>query len=404
MSSGHPVIRPGPLALSVNLDNTRMYLFDGKGRLVHTHRDGTPFRRSLDNRLLEQQLRQFHCGTLRTERELAPADRDAFYAQLQEELADVRAALRRRRAIVEGGPWAQTIACQWLDRALAWKCESLEADGKRFRQIYRYPVVFLPPERQLSVVLQLTEGCVHNRCSLSGLLSNRPFRVKGPAEFQRHAWEVRDFLGEDPLRRGIFLADADALVLPVPRLREYLSTARAFFPWAVEGAGGGFYSFLDDVYTWGKGWPDHWGELASQGLRRVYLGVGTGDRDLLQSMARPASPVDLRELVAHLHANGIAVGVLVTAGLGGDPWAAAHTESTVELIRCLGLRRGDFLHIADVEPPPAAHQEDPDDSIGGKIASPLQVVAQMRAFCQAALGPSVSHPRVSMSSLTGFRY
>ena len=95
---------------------------------------------------------------------------------------------------------------------------ALDEDAARFRSIYT-PVAILPPDQYLAVVVQATEGCSWNRCTFCDFYRQQPFRIKGDGEFRSHVGDVVSFFGTAiGLRRSIFLADANALVIAQDRL------------------------------------------------------------------------------------------------------------------------------------------------------------------------------------------
>ena len=103
-----------------------------------------------------------------------------------------------------------------------WDWAALQADARRFGEIYR-PVSILPPDQYLALVVQATEGCSYNQCTFCDFYRDRPFRVKSADELRAHIAAVQAFFGPAlGLRKSLFLADANALVVPMPRLRAWL--------------------------------------------------------------------------------------------------------------------------------------------------------------------------------------
>lgn len=304
-------VRPGPLTLALNVAQRRFYAFDGKGRLFFARQEGISFRRTPDNRLLALAKVCQPGETTRWERELTPAERRAFMVGLRAEVALARLAVTRGKATMGTGPADSAAAEAWLDRALAWDESALAEDAATFRSLFPQPVMVLPPDRRLDVVVQLTQGCPDGHTCSCPFYQYRGFSIRPPAEFAAHAQAVRMFLGDDPLRRGVFLADANALALSQPTLRSCLEVVRNTFPAAFTGSGAGVSTFVDA----GAGFHllrDRWSELARLGLRRVYVGVilaaGHGQGALVAADAVP-------DLVAQLHAAGIRVGMVVMGRL-----------------------------------------------------------------------------------------
>ncbi len=78
--------------------------------------------------------------------------------------------------------------------------------------------IFRPPSEANSLILQITIGCSHNKCSFCSMYKNEKFKV-------RNLEEIFEDLEESKLyyRRinRIFLADGDALCLKIETLKKY---------------------------------------------------------------------------------------------------------------------------------------------------------------------------------------
>jgi hypothetical protein len=283
---------------------------------------GRNYRRGLDNRVLQK--RSGPDGG-RQRRWLAPAEAERLLLDSYALAAAVAAAL--------GEP--QLAVLQGWDRA------RLAADAAHFARVYR-PVSILPPDQYLALVLQATEGCSYNRCTFCDFYRGRPFRIKPPAEFHEHIAAVRDFFGPAiALRKSLFLADANALVAPMPRLRGWLDVIEAerILPQA------GIYSFMD-AFDVDRKTAAEWAELAGRGLRRVYIGMESGSDNLLRFVRKPGAAADVIEAAALLKAAGVAVSVIVMTGIGGDRLADAHTYGTITALNAMPLGAGDIVYFS----------------------------------------------------------
>jgi radical SAM superfamily enzyme YgiQ (UPF0313 family) len=193
-------------------------------------------------------------------------------------------------------------------------------------------------------VLQATEGCSWNRCTFCGFYRDRPFRILSPDEFRTHCAEVRAFYGEGiSLRRDIFLADANALVVPQARLRALLEVAQEFF--GLPGSPRPVFSFIS-AFDVGRKSAEEWATLVELGLRRAYIGLETGDDALLTFLNKPGSAQDAIDAVRALRAGGVSVGVIVMAGIGGDRFAGSHVRHTVKALRAMELGAGDLVYLS----------------------------------------------------------
>lgn len=356
-------VRPWAVNLLLN-GEAPSFTFDPLGRLHAAFVGGINYRRSLDNRVLGK----WREGQRRQRRWLDPGEAKA--------LVDTAYGLAQRTASQAGlAPPAVRAALHRLSR---WDWEALEADALRFAQIYT-PVGILPPDQYLALVLQATHGCSHNACTFCTFYRHIPFRIKSPEEFRRHVAAVVDFFGPAlAMRRSIFLADANALVIPMPRLlalwdvlAEALGSDGGGEPTgegpetggappvaagrsisaAVGAQGFGLqglpvFAFIDAFHVERKSVAD-WQALAARGLRRVYIGMESGHDPLLRWLNKPGDAGDVLDAVRQLKAAGLQVSVIVMLGVGGERYAAGHVEDTVRLLNAMPLGRGDIVYFSD---------------------------------------------------------
>jgi len=348
----------------VGLDATTLFTYDRRGRLIGAFAEGANFRRGLDNRVLMKW--QEGNPPRRARRELHGPEKECVLAMAQAAAQTALTAAERGNATItaEGAelPLLPAEDADVLRLAAALGPAELEADRDAFYRIYR-PVPILPPDKYLAVVLQATEGCSYNRCSFCTFYRGTPFRVKDAQEFREHVRAVKQFLGPAiGLRRAAFLGDANALVAPHQHLVQLMQVVAGEFMLAPRGmdlrgrqlrawmaahpeALDGVYSFLD-VFNSRRMTASEFAELAELGLRRVYIGLETGDKRLLKFLRKPGMPDDAVRVVRDLKAAGVAAGVIVMAGIGGREYAQEHVERTSEVLRAMELGVGDLVYFS----------------------------------------------------------
>ena len=87
--------------------------------------------------------------------------------------------------------------------------------------------VYRPPSEAYSLIIQVTIGCAHNKCTFCSMFKDKRFRIRKVSEV------LEDF---DSARRHyrrvdrIFLADGDALVLQNKDLLVILDYIKNLFP------------------------------------------------------------------------------------------------------------------------------------------------------------------------------
>lgn len=328
--------------LTVSIDDPSradVLSYDLAGRLWTAFLDGIAYRRGLDGRML---ARWRDPGQERSRVWLTPDEAlniesrayhniETLYQAVQSGDANLNLAL----------PDEGHIAFQ---RVIAFDEKRSLADAQRYYEIYQ-PIGILPPDQYMAVVLQATEGCSFNTCTFCSFYKNRPFRIKPPGEFRQHAQAVKDFLGEGlSLRRTIFLGDANALVVPMPRLLPLIETVHEIYD--VESLGG-VYAFLDGFSGEKKSAQDY-AELNKRGLKRVYIGLESGSMELLRFLKKPGMPDDAVQAVNAMKAGGVAVGVIVLLGVGGHQFAEEHIQETIRVLNAMHLDDDDILYFSNL--------------------------------------------------------
>ena len=79
--------------------------------------------------------------------------------------------------------------------------------------------VYRPPSEARSLIIQVTVGCAHNRCTFCNMYRVKKFRVRTKEEIMKDLDECRDYYG--PYVSRIFFADGDALVVKTELLRAF---------------------------------------------------------------------------------------------------------------------------------------------------------------------------------------
>jgi radical SAM superfamily enzyme YgiQ (UPF0313 family) len=417
----HLLINVRREATSVLVDSSLALNYDREGRLTGAWMDGRNYRRSLDNRVIEKQEGPQPGLSYRVRRELKHDEAQGFLAQTYRMVAEYRESL--------SNPATQTVsavsACddqavrEALDRIVECDPERLEHDRELFNLIYK-PINILPPDQYLALVLQATEGCSYNHCAFCGFYRDRTFRIKDLDEFKRHIRDVRSFFGGAlSYRKSIFLADANALIIPRDQLLPIFDAINGEFelhPRGIDHATlkqwevhhpihfEGIYSFIDAFTTRRKTVRD-FAELGERGLRRVYIGLESGDAELLKFLGKPNSPDDVEQLACHVKAGGVALGLVILAGAGGERFADQHVRRTAELVRAMPLDSNDLVYFSELVDYPGSEY-----SVRAREAEirPLSIeeiehqMAQMRAGFQFA--NKEGSPKVSYYDIREFIY
>lgn len=230
----------------------------------------------------------------------------------------------------------------YLNKILTMDYDALDGSAKEFSDIY-LPISILPPDQYMSLVLQLTEGCNYNQCTFCNFYKDRPFKIKSLDEFDNHIQSVKSFFGNGiNLRKSIFLADANSISVPQIRLVDSLKLIKNKLTQFKN-----IYSFVD-VYTGIKKSAKDYKELKAFGLKRVYLGVESGNNDLMLFLNKKQFNKDIIKLTQDLKTGGINVGIIFLIGAGGEHFAEKHLNDSMELLKDLPLSKGDIIYLSEL--------------------------------------------------------
>ena len=321
-----------------------IYAFDHAGRFFTAWRENRLYRRALDGRVMEKHTDRRGRHPVKHRRFLDAGERSAL---VNDAAAAARVTLRALRDGTAELLWAlpepsdRSRADRMVAAAAGFDAEAAEADRQQFEAVYT-PVSILPPDRYLALVVQITEGCHWNRCTFCSFYRDRAFRVKPLADLTAHLEAIMAFFGEGlTLRRGVFLGDANALLLPAADLGPRLDLVTRCLPEHTQDVS----AFIDVFTGHHKGAAD-FEALRARGLRRIYMGVETGDDGLLAFLNKPQNAAEAAELVRSVKAAGLAVGVIAMAGIGGRAYWRRHVEATLDVLGRMALGTGDLVYVS----------------------------------------------------------
>ncbi len=183
--------------------------------------------------------------------------------------------------------------------------------------------IIRPPSEAYSLLLQVTVGCSHNKCTFCPSFKDKQFRIKSLEEI------VEDL--EFASRRirqvdKLFLCDGDALIIPQKRLIEILDAIRAHLP----GIGRiGTYANAKSLL---RKSVEELGALKARGLGIIYLGIETGNEELLQKIQKGATYNQIVEAGRRVKEAGITLSVTVLLGIGGVEKSMEHARDTARIL------------------------------------------------------------------------
>jgi len=183
-------------------------------------------------------------------------------------------------------------------------------------------IVIRPPSEAGSLILQVTLGCSHNRCTFCPTYKGRRFRIK---DLDRIKEEIDEMAAYGPFRK-VFLADGDALIMPQDKLIAILQCLKEKLPGLRRvGIYGNAKSILRKSV-------ENLRALKALKLGIVYLGVETGDQTLLEKVRKGSSYEQMVQAGRRVREAGITLSATVLLGLGGVEHGQQHALETAKIL------------------------------------------------------------------------
>ena len=201
--------------------------------------------------------------------------------------------------------------------------------------------IYRPPSEAYSLIIQVTIGCTHNKCTFCPAYKEKQFRLRPYEEVLADLREMRRYY-----RRveRIFFADGDALCMTTGKLTRLLSAVREIFP---ECERVGTYSRASQILSKSE---DELAELREMGLGIIYVGAESGSDEVLRRVEKGESAQEIIEAVQKAERADIKTSVTLISGLGGRELLTEHAIKTGEMITAMNASYVGFLTLL-LEPP-----------------------------------------------------
>ena len=206
---------------------------------------------------------------------------------------------------------------------------------------FERPGIIRPPSEHASYFLPLTSGCSNNTCTFCGYYGSK-LRMREVDDIKKeidamvlyvqhgiHLPTVPDIVYavlQSWDQRRVFLQDGDALVYPFPKLKEVIEYLNEKFP-CLERIG--IYATPQDVLRKSL---DELRTLRELKLGIAYMGVESGDDEVLQKVGKGVNHAQLVEAGRKAKQAGIILSVTVILGLGGVEGSGGHALETARVL------------------------------------------------------------------------
>jgi radical SAM superfamily enzyme YgiQ (UPF0313 family) len=187
-------------------------------------------------------------------------------------------------------------------------------------------MIIRPPSEADSILLQVTLGCSHNKCTFCGSFREKRFDIKKDDIIFKDIEFARQHCRR---QNRVFLCDGDAMIVPQKRLVRILERIRQRLPW-VERVG--LYANTKGI---GMKTDDQLRQLYDLGVKIAYMGLESGDDQVLKAIRKGADSQKMIAMGKRVKASGMRLSVTVLVGLGGRERSLVHARETGRVLSAI---------------------------------------------------------------------
>ena len=186
--------------------------------------------------------------------------------------------------------------------------------------------IIRPPSEAGSILLQVTLGCSHNKCTFCGTFRGKRFNIKKDdvifEDIEFAAMHMQH-------QKKLFICDGDALIIPQKRLIKILKQIKLRLPQVNQV---GLYANTKSIKMKS---PEELKELYDLGIKIAYMGLESGDDITLKKIIKGADSDRMIEMGKKIRQSGIKLSITVLNGLAGRDRASIHAQETGRVLSAI---------------------------------------------------------------------
>lgn len=188
--------------------------------------------------------------------------------------------------------------------------------------MYDMPL-YRPPSEANSLIIQATLGCSHNKCSFCSMYKGKKFTIKPLEKIKEEILEFRKIY---TYVQRIFIADGDALIIPMNDLRNLLKFIKNTFKECTRVT---MYASPKSIRL---KTIDELIELKNLGLEMVYMGIESGSEEILKDINKGATRDEIIQAGKKIKESGTKLSATIISGIGGKEKTDIHAKDTGSII------------------------------------------------------------------------
>lgn len=224
--------------------------------------------------------------------------------------------------------------------------------------------VYRPPSEASSLILQVTIGCAHNKCTFCGMYKEKRFKMRSESEIFEDIDTAKTMY---PYVDKFFLADGNALIMPTDKLCRILEKIHSNFP---ECKRIGIYGSPTDILSKSD---EDLEKLKALGLGIIYMGIESGSDRVLEMVNKGASSDQIISAGQKIMKHGILLSTMIISGLGGEALWEEHALSSAKVLNAINP---DYIGLLTLLIEPNTPLHDAIENGDFKLLKPLNVLRE----------------------------
>lgn len=185
--------------------------------------------------------------------------------------------------------------------------------------------IIRPPSEADSIIIQVTVGCSHNKCTFCGAYKDttKKFRIRTDTEIIDNLTFAARHCNR---QKRVFLADGDALILSQTRLLRIFDLVKHHLPQVSR------VSLYGNAKAIRSKTIAELKELKTLGLHRIYMGLESGDDEVLMKIQKGETADSMIEAGSLVRSADIFLSVTVLLGIAGVAGSIRHAQESARVL------------------------------------------------------------------------
>lgn len=241
--------------------------------------------------------------------------------------------------------------------------------------------IYRPPSEAMSLLVQATVGCPHNKCSFCMVYKRGPaFAVRPTAEIIADLRAARAELGADV--RTLFLPAGNSLAMPTAALEAVCRAAGELFPHLERIT---TYASVPAILAHGA---EGLARLRAAGLKRLHVGLESGHDPTLARVKKGCDSARQAAAGRMALAAGLELNLYLLLGLAGPADSLAHAAATAQVVNRINQAGEPSLRLRTLVPKVNTLLLHQIERGRFTLCTPHEVLAEARALIADLAGPA----------------